>query len=307
MNSSDNNNFKFFNAKPIAFLSVIYIYLIVVVIIIGLLYVNNLNDITTQTIPPRLIAQVVEKDIQLQEAKVIPAVDILSFLDPPPEIIEKGQKIFKESCASCHGTTGEGDGPAGGAMVPKPRNFNQNTGWKIGMKLSEIYKTLEEGIPGSGMTSYSYLLPEDKLALGVFIRSAFIPNAPEDTGDDLINLDIKYNLSEGTSLSAQIPIKFALKLIVSENNETVQKIDDIIASIKNMNETLGKKLFYKVTDNQFSALVTLNSDKNWKKNKQLFVDVIVNDAINNGFNGKVFQLSSAQWESLFNFLNGQIQ
>ena len=307
MNSSDNNNLKFFNGKPIVFLSGIYIYLIVVIIIIGLIYVNNLNDITTQAVPLRLNSQAVEKDLQLQEAKVIPPVDVLSIIDPSPEIIAKGKMLFEQNCSSCHGNAGKGDGPAGEALDPKPRNYTQSTGWKNGMKLSEIYKTLEEGIPGSGMASYNYLLPEDKLALGTYIRSAFIQNAPEDTDEDLFNLDLNYNLSEGTSLPAQIPVKFANKLIVSENNKTVKKIKGIIVSIKNMDDNEGKKLFYKVTNNKFSALVTLNAEQSWKKNQQLFVDVIVNDAINNGFNGKVFQLSSRQWDSLFRFLSGQIQ
>ncbi len=34
--------------------------------------------------------------------------------------ISKGATIFAENCASCHGTTGEGDGPAGKDLKPKP-------------------------------------------------------------------------------------------------------------------------------------------------------------------------------------------
>lgn len=306
MKSSENNNFKFFNKKPIAFLSSIYVYLIIVITTIGLIYVYNLNEITTQTIPPRLNSQVVEKDLPLQEARIIPPIDVFSLKDSLTGLIAEGKKLFEQNCSSCHGTAGKGDGPAGGALVPKPRNFTKTTGWKNGMKLSEIYKTLEEGIPNTGMASYKYLLPEYKLALGSFIRSAFIPNPPEDTDEDLLNLDLNYNLSEGASIPAQIPVKFADKLIVSENNKTEKKIEGIITSIKSMNENEGKKLFYQVTNNQFSALVTLNADQYWKKDQRLFVNVIVNDATNNGFNGKVFQLSSTQWDSLFIFLSGQI-
>ena len=306
MKSSENNNFKFFNKKPLAFLSSIYVYLIIVITTIGLIYVYNLNEITTQIIPPRLNSKVVEKDLPLQEARVIPPIDVFSLKDSSIGLIAEGKKLFEQNCSSCHGTAGKGDGPAGGSLVPKPKDFTKSTGWINGMKLSDIYKTLEEGIPKSGMASYNYLLPEYKLALGSFIRSAFIPNPPEDTDEDLLNLDLNYNLSEGASIPAQIPVKFADKLIVSENNKTEKKIEGIITSIKNMNENEGKKLFYQVTNDRFSALVTLNADQYWKKNQKLFVDVIVNDANNNGFNGKVFQLSSTQWDSLFTFLSGQI-
>lgn len=39
-----------------------------------------------------------------------------------PEIVEYGHKQYKMNCATCHGDTGKGDGPAVGSN-PKPRNF----------------------------------------------------------------------------------------------------------------------------------------------------------------------------------------
>ncbi|MCX5739526.1 MAG: cytochrome c [Proteobacteria bacterium] len=36
----------------------------------------------------------------------------------------KGKTLFETNCASCHGTSGKGDGPVGVALPePKPRNF----------------------------------------------------------------------------------------------------------------------------------------------------------------------------------------
>ena len=36
----------------------------------------------------------------------------------------KGKTLFETNCASCHGTSGKGDGPVGIALPePKPRNF----------------------------------------------------------------------------------------------------------------------------------------------------------------------------------------
>lgn len=34
-----------------------------------------------------------------------------------------GKKIFFQRCATCHGTSGKGDGPTGKALTPKPRDF----------------------------------------------------------------------------------------------------------------------------------------------------------------------------------------
>ena len=35
----------------------------------------------------------------------------------------KGKMLFETNCASCHGTSGKGDGPVGAALQPPPRNF----------------------------------------------------------------------------------------------------------------------------------------------------------------------------------------
>ncbi|RME87371.1 MAG: hypothetical protein D6785_02110 [Planctomycetota bacterium] len=47
--------------------------------------------------------------------------------DKPVDIskadLANGKKIFLQTCATCHGTTGKGDGPAGKALNPKPADF----------------------------------------------------------------------------------------------------------------------------------------------------------------------------------------
>jgi mono/diheme cytochrome c family protein len=39
-----------------------------------------------------------------------------------PAVLEKGKAIYKTNCIACHGESGRGDGPAAGAMKPKPRD-----------------------------------------------------------------------------------------------------------------------------------------------------------------------------------------
>jgi mono/diheme cytochrome c family protein len=35
-----------------------------------------------------------------------------------------GKKTYTTNCSSCHGDTGKGDGPVGGALQPPPRDFS---------------------------------------------------------------------------------------------------------------------------------------------------------------------------------------
>lgn len=41
---------------------------------------------------------------------------------------DAGKVVFDTNCASCHGTTGAGDGPAGAALDPKPANLDSIIG-----------------------------------------------------------------------------------------------------------------------------------------------------------------------------------
>src|SRR5262249_38211464 len=74
-----------------------------------------------------------------------------------PELIAHGKEQFQAQCIACHGATGHGDGAAAASMNPKPRNFTQDAGWKNGRKPSDVFKTLRDGIPGTGMASFATL------------------------------------------------------------------------------------------------------------------------------------------------------
>jgi mono/diheme cytochrome c family protein len=62
--------------------------------------------------------------------------------NPVPEdaaAIERGQKLYAQFCANCHGQNGRGDGPLAAALNPKPANLAERAGhhtdgdfaWKI--------------------------------------------------------------------------------------------------------------------------------------------------------------------------------
>lgn len=56
----------------------------------------------------------------------------------------EGKKLYGQFCASCHGESGKGDGPASAALNPKPRN---HTDKEYMSKLSDedMMKVIKEG------------------------------------------------------------------------------------------------------------------------------------------------------------------
>lgn len=80
---------------------------------------------------------------------------------PPPEGAEApangsgsgaAQKYFDTQCATCHGTTGDGDGPGAAALDPKPRAFADPT-WQADVTDEHIKKIIVEGGPAVGKSA----------------------------------------------------------------------------------------------------------------------------------------------------------
>ena len=98
--------------------------------------------------------------------------DINSVKQPwtvTPELVEHGHAIFKVNCVMCHGEKGLGDGPAGVALNPKPRNMVEGK-WKKGGDTLALFKTVTAGLP-PGMPPFAHLAPGDRWALVHFIHS----------------------------------------------------------------------------------------------------------------------------------------
>ncbi len=60
------------------------------------------------------------------------------------DAVAEAENIWKTRCATCHGAEGKGDGPAGAALNPKPRNFH-DAKWQKSVTDDRIKKTIVEG------------------------------------------------------------------------------------------------------------------------------------------------------------------
>jgi mono/diheme cytochrome c family protein len=72
-----------------------------------------------------------------------------------PAVQKEAQDIFKARCVMCHGESGKGDGPAGAALNPKPRNWT-DAAWQKGVTNEEIEKAI---LGGGQAVGKSVLMP----------------------------------------------------------------------------------------------------------------------------------------------------
>ena len=96
-----------------------------------------------------------------QGKKEISEADLKAILKNP-ERIKQGEAVFTSKCFSCHGAHGQGGiGP----------NLTDDY-WIHGGKLTEIARTISNGVADKGMPPWGPLLKEDEIqSLVAFIRS----------------------------------------------------------------------------------------------------------------------------------------
>jgi len=290
--------------NPGAIFGIVYPYVLVLIVIIGLYYINKLDFVTKQNIPAVLPDTTVVTDLPVVKASTVPPLDIQNVMEPNAALLETGKELYTINCVACHGVDGLGSGPGAAALNPPPRDFSNPEGWKNAQTLAGIYTSLQEGIPGTAMISYDFLIAEDKFSLAHYIRTEFMISPRTDTPDELTALDQLYNISAGTDIPAQIPVASAIQIVVDENMTRVEKVSTALINIQNESSE-GAKLFCKVTDDEFQAISGLVVEEDWN-DESSFRELLTGNLNYNGFNGQIFSLTDNEWSILFSFLKNNI-
>lgn len=101
--------------------------------------------------------------------------------DPTPDSLAKrrqGAKIFASKCASCHGMTGQGDGPDGFMLVPNPADLSWLANAPRGLGDPYLYWAIAEGGDpfGSNMPAFKAALSPDEIwAVIAHVRGGLAP------------------------------------------------------------------------------------------------------------------------------------
>ena len=72
----------------------------------------------------------------------------------------EGAKVFQTNCQMCHGPQGHGDGPAAGALDPKPKNLAV---LQESASDDYLFWRISEGKPGTSMVAWKGILSEEQI------------------------------------------------------------------------------------------------------------------------------------------------
>lgn len=76
------------------------------------------------------------------------------------EAASAGAEVFRSNCESCHGTQGHGDGVAGQALDPKPRDLAH---LQAIVGDDYLFWRIYEGKPGTAMISWNGILTDEQI------------------------------------------------------------------------------------------------------------------------------------------------
>lgn len=122
----------------------------------------------------------------------------LAQTTPPPAsdpaltaaLVTEGRAVYRSACASCHGTSGDGLGPAARHMNPAPRDFTSGV-FKFRSTPSgalptdrDLYQTVSKGVPGTWMPAWNKLLSERQRWAVVEYLKTLVPDYALGFGDE---------------------------------------------------------------------------------------------------------------------------
>ena len=222
----------------------------------------------------------------------LPPVDPESVVTASPDLLSRGKALFRQNCAACHGTTGQGEGPASAGLGSPPRNFARAEGWKNGYQLTQIYKTLSEGIAGSAMAAYDFIRAKDRIALAHYVQSlGAFPHGAEN--EDAMDTLKKQFASAGEVVPNRIPVSMAMERLETEFTSPEPLVVPAGGDVGHTGTLLAR-----VIVDRARAAQTLALAPSWAESVASLAQAVVPGVPGNGFSVCVVTLSPAEWHAL---------
>ena len=222
----------------------------------------------------------------------MPPVDPERVLTVSSDLLSRGEALFRQNCASCHGEGGLGDGAASAGLRPSPRNFARAEGWKNGYQLTQIYKTLNDGIAGSAMASYDFIRAKDRMALAHYVQSlGAFPHGAED--QDAIDTLKRQFASAGEAVPNRIPVSMAMERLEAEFITPPPLVVPAGGDLGHAGSLLAR-----VIVDRARAAQTLALAPSWAESAASLARAVAPGVPGNGFSASVVTLRPEEWQVL---------
>jgi mono/diheme cytochrome c family protein len=93
----------------------------------------------------------------------------------------RGKAVYDQACASCHGASGKGDGPAATGLNPPPADFTDAFHARYYSDAGRV-RIIEKGSPGTAMMGFEGQLDRGQI-LDVYAHVATLRGGPKPAGE----------------------------------------------------------------------------------------------------------------------------
>ena len=106
--------------------------------------------------------RIVDADSESEEGEPTPLIDEVAT-----DHLQYGARVYNARCAGCHGVSGDGQGPAGEFLQPRPRDYRRGifkfTSTPYGAKPArhDLIRTIRRGAKGTSMPAFPWMSDED--------------------------------------------------------------------------------------------------------------------------------------------------
>ncbi len=159
---------------------------------------DSLAGLVERTGDPALVARGVARLVDRIATGLGVSLDEIPANAPS---ISRGREIYQAACASCHGTAGRGDGPAGRSLDPRPADLADAAGLR-GSSPLDFYRRVTIGVAGTAMAPYEHVLPpEDRWAVALYASVLRLPRPAGNVPQELRSFGASASLSDADVLA----------------------------------------------------------------------------------------------------------
>lgn len=149
---------------------------------------ENVTNSESVPLAPSVSQVVIQQETVIE---VVPQREVPPTI-PSSELLARGESVYRENCAHCHGPRGDGKGELAASLNPPPSDFTagvfkfRNTPTGQLPTEDDLFRTISNGVSGTSMSDYRDLSEKDRRAIVVYLKSLSPRFIEEPEGETIV-------------------------------------------------------------------------------------------------------------------------